>query len=163
MMARFELWWRGLSAREQRLLAVGGSVLLVGLFYWLVWQPLGNRIEERERQVKSQQQTLIWLKEKGEQVLAAQAGSGRNIDLGGTLDGVVNRTAFNHKIKIARLQPQGQELQVWIDQVAFDDLLMWLAELTDKYGVRVQVIEVAREQLPAGMVKVRRLQVSRPQ
>lgn len=163
MMARFELWWRGLSAREQRLLAVGGSVLLVGLFYWLVWQPLGNRIEGRERQVKSQQQTLIWLKEKGEQVLAAQAGSGRNIDLGGTLDGVVNRTAFNHKIKIARLQPQGQELQVWIDQVAFDDLLMWLAELTDKYGVRVQVIEVAREQLPAGMVKVRRLQVSRPQ
>lgn len=163
MMARFELWWRGLSAREQRLVAVGGSVLLVGLFYWLVWQPLGNRIEERERQVKSQQQTLIWLKEKGEQVLAAQAGSGRNIDLGGTLDGVVNRTAFNHKIKIARLQPQGQELQVWIDQVAFDDLLMWLAELTDKYGVRVQVIEVAREQLPAGMVKVRRLQVSRTQ
>ncbi|MFG0832745.1 GspM family type II secretion system protein ExeM [Aeromonas bivalvium] len=163
MMARFELWWRGLSAREQRLVAVGGSVLLVGLFYWLVWQPLGNRIEERERQVKSQQQTLIWLKEKGEQVLAAQAGSGRNMDLGGTLDGVVNRTAFNHKIKIARLQPQGQELQVWIDQVAFDDLLMWLAELTDKYGVRVQVIEVAREQLPAGMVKVRRLQVSRPQ
>ncbi|WP_429080016.1 GspM family type II secretion system protein ExeM [Aeromonas bivalvium] len=163
MMARFELWWRGLSAREQRLVAVGGSVLLVGLFYWLVWQPLGNRIEERERQVKSQQQTLIWLKEKGEQVLAAQAGSGRNMDLGGTLDGVVNRTAFNHKIKIARLQPQGQELQVWIDQVAFDDLLMWLVELTDKYGVRVQVIEVAREQLPAGMVKVRRLQVSRPQ
>ncbi|MFM4803929.1 GspM family type II secretion system protein ExeM [Aeromonas bivalvium] len=163
MMARFELWWRGLSAREQRLVAVGGSVLLVGLFYWLVWQPLGNRIEERERQVKSQQQTLIWLKEKGELVLAAQAGSGRNMDLGGTLDGVVNRTAFNHKIKIARLQPQGQELQVWIDQVAFDDLLMWLAELTDKYGVRVQVIEVAREQLPAGMVKVRRLQVSRPQ
>ncbi|MFM4649506.1 GspM family type II secretion system protein ExeM [Aeromonas bivalvium] len=163
MMARFELWWRGLSAREQRLVAVGGSVLLVGLFYWLVWQPLGNRIEERERQVKSQQQTLIWLKEKGEQVLAAQAGSGRNMDLGGTLDGVVNRTAFNHKIKITRLQPQGQELQVWIDQVAFDDLLMWLAELTDKYGVRVQVIEVAREQLPAGMVKVRRLQVSRPQ
>ena len=163
MMARFELWWRGLSAREQRLVAVGGSVLLVGLFYWLVWQPLGNRIEERERQVKSQQQTLIWLKEKGEQVLSAQAGSGRNMDLGGTLDGVVNRTAFNHKIKITRLQPQGQELQVWIDQVAFDDLLMWLAELTDKYGVRVQVIEVAREQLPAGMVKVRRLQVSRPQ
>ncbi|MGE6108123.1 GspM family type II secretion system protein ExeM [Aeromonas sobria] len=163
MMARFELWWRGLSAREQRLLAVGGSVLLIGLFYWLVWQPLGNRIEERERQVKSQQQTLIWLKEKGEQVLAAQAGSGRDLDLGGTLDGVVNRTAFNHKIKIARLQPQGQELQVWIDQVAFDDLLMWLAELADKYGVKVEVIEVAREQLPAGMVKVRRLQVSRPQ
>ena len=163
MMARFELWWRGLSAREQRLMAIGGGCFLIGLFYWLVWQPLGNRIEERERQVKSQQQTLVWLKEKGEQVLAAQAGSGRNLDLGGTLEGVVNRTAFNHKIKIARLQPQGQELQVWIDQVAFDDLLMWLAELTDKYGVRVQVIEVAREQLPAGMVKVRRLQVSRPQ
>lgn len=163
MMARFELWWRGISAREQRLLVIGCTLLAIGLFYWLVWQPLDSRIAERERQVKNQQQTLVWLKEKGERVLAAQAGSGRNIELGGTLDGVVNRTAFNHKIKITRLQPQGQELQVWIDAVPFDGLLMWLAELSDRYGVQVKVIEVAREQLPAGMVKVRRLQVSRPQ
>lgn len=92
-----------------------------------------------------------------------QGGQGRQIDTSGTLDGVVNRTAFNQKIKIARLQPQGQELQVWIDTVQFDDLLIWLASLADQHGVQVQVIEVARENLAPGLVKVRRLQLSRPQ
>lgn len=163
MMDKLQGWWRGISAREQRLVAVGGSCLLIGFCYWVVWQPIANRIDERERQVLSQQQTLAWLKEKGEEVLAMQGGQGRQIDTSGTLEGVVNRTAFNQKIKIARLQPQGQELQVWIDTVVFDDLLIWLATLTDRYGVQVQVIEVARENLAPGLVKVRRLQLSRPQ
>ena len=162
MMDKLQGWWRGISTREQRLVAVGGSVLLIGLCYWLIWQPVANRIAERERQVINQQQTLAWLKEKGQEVLAMQAGSGRQIDTSGTLDGVVNRTAFNQKIKIARLQPQGQELQVWIDTVPFDDLLFWLATLSDQHGVQVQIIEVARENLAPGLVKVRRLQLSRP-
>lgn len=162
MMDKLQGWWRGISTREQRLVAVGGGIFLIGLCYWLIWQPVTNRIAERERQVINQQQTLAWLKEKGQEVLAMQAGSGRQIDTSGTLDGVVNRTAFNQKIKIARLQPQGQELQVWIDTVPFDDLLLWLATLSDQHGVQVQIIEVARENLAPGLVKVRRLQLSRP-
>ena len=163
MMDKLQGWWHGISTREQRLVAVGGSCLLLGLCYWAIWQPVANRIAERERQVVNQQQTLAWLKEKGQEVLAMQGGSGRQIDTSGTLDGVVNRTAFNQKIKIARLQPQGQELQVWIDTVPFDALLLWLATLSDQHGVQVQVIEVARENLAPGLVKVRRLQLSRPQ
>jgi general secretion pathway protein M len=163
MMDKLQGWWLGISTREQRLVAVGGSILLIGLCYWLIWQPVANRIAERERQVANQQQTLAWLKEKGQEVLALQGNSGRQIDTSGTLDGVVNRTAFNQKIKIARLQPQGQELQVWIDTVPFDDLLLWLATLSDQHGVQVQIIEVARENLAPGLVKVRRLQLSRPQ
>lgn len=163
MMDKLQGWWHGISTREQRLVGVGGSILLLGLCYWVIWQPIANRIAERERQVINQQQTLAWLKEKGQEVLAMQGSSGRQIDTSGTLEGVVNRTAFNQKIKIARLQPQGQELQVWIDTVPFDTLLLWLAALSDQHGVQVQIIEVAKENLAPGLVKVRRLQLSRPQ
>ena len=41
--------------------------------------------------------------------------------------------------------------------------LIWLATLSDQYGVQVQIIEVAREGLAPGLVKVRRLQLSRSQ
>lgn len=163
MMDKLQGWWQGISPREQRLVAVGGGILLLGLCYWAIWQPIASRITERERQVLNQQQTLAWLKEKGQEVLSMQGSQGRRIDTSGTLEGVVNRTAFDQKIKIARLQPQGQELQVWIDTVPFDTLLLWLATLSDQYGVQVQIIEVARENLAPGLVKVRRLQLSRPQ
>ena len=61
MMVKLQGWWRSISAREQRLVAVGGSCLLIGLCYWVVWQPIANRIAERGRQGLSQQQTLAWL------------------------------------------------------------------------------------------------------
>lgn len=51
-------------------------MLLIGLFYWAIWQPVANRIAERERQVVNQQQTLAWLKEKGQEVLAMQGDRG---------------------------------------------------------------------------------------
>ena len=90
----------------QRLVAVGGSCLLIGLCYWVVWQPIANRIAERERQVLSQQQTLAWLKEKGEEVLAMQGGQGRQLDTSGTLEGVVNRTAFNRRSRLPACSPR---------------------------------------------------------
>ena len=163
MMEKVHGWWHGITAREQRLVAAGGILLLIGLFYWSVWHPLNNRIAERERQVQNQQQTLTWLKEKGAEVIALRGNQTVQADTGGTLEGTVNRTAFNHKIKLARLQPQGSELQVWIDTVQFDDLLLWLATLVEQHGVQIQVIEIAREDLAPGLVKVRRLQLSRPQ
>lgn len=113
--------------------------------------------------MQNQQQTLAWLKEKGAEVIAMRGNQVVPADTGGTLEGTVNRTAFNHKIKIARLQPQGSELQVWIDTVQFDDLLLWLATLVEQHGIQIQVIEIAREDLAPGLVKVRRLQLSRPQ
>ena len=163
MMEKLQNRWHSISAREQRLLVAGAGLLLVGLFYWIIWQPLTEQIAMRERQVQNQQQTLTWLKEKGELVLAMQGGGRRQLDTSGTLEGVVNRTAFNHKIKIARLQPQAQELQVWIDTVPFDDLLRWLATLVEQHGIQVKIIEIAHEDLAPGLVKIRRLQLSRPQ
>ena len=64
---------------------------------------------------------------------------------------------------LTELQPQAQELQVWIDTVQFDDLLLWLSTLVEQHGIQVQIIEIAREDLAPGLVKVRRLQLSRPQ
>ncbi|MGL5993552.1 MAG: GspM family type II secretion system protein ExeM, partial [Aeromonas sobria] len=47
MMEKLQSWWQGISAREQRLVVVGGALLLVGLCYWSIWQPIANRIAER--------------------------------------------------------------------------------------------------------------------
>ena len=49
MMDKLQGWWRGISPREQRLVAVGGCALLIGLCYWVIWQPVANRIDERQQ------------------------------------------------------------------------------------------------------------------
>ncbi len=163
MMEKLQSWWHGITAREQRLVVAGGILLLVGLFYWSVWQPIANRIAERERQVQNQQQTLAWLKEKGKRCwLCRVARVARSIPAA-PWKGWSTAPPSTTRSKIARLQPQAQELQVWIDTVQFDDLLLWLSTLVEQHGIQVQIIEIAREDLAPGLVKVRRLQLSRPQ
>ncbi|MGL5947602.1 MAG: GspM family type II secretion system protein ExeM [Aeromonas sp.] len=163
MMEKIQTWWHAISPREQRTYGIGAVMLLITLLYAGLWQPLANAVNAREKQVQNQQKTLAWLKEKGQEVMALQRTRGKPLDTSGTLEGVINRTAFSHKIKIARLQPQGDELQVWIDLVAFADLTRWLAALSEQYGIEVQVIELSREAQAPGQVKVRRLQLSRAQ
>jgi general secretion pathway protein M len=58
------------------------------------------------------------------------------------------------------MQPQGNELQVWIDEVAFKDLLKWLEQLSLSEGLQVQGIDLTRGE-KSGVVRVRRLQLGK--
>jgi general secretion pathway protein M len=57
------------------------------------------------------------------------------------------------------MQPQGEELQVWIDQAPFNDILSWLQSL-EKTGISVLDIDIAESGLP-GQVKIRRLKLGK--
>ena len=58
------------------------------------------------------------------------------------------------------MQPQADDLQVWIDEISFNQLLTWLEQLASREGLRVKNIDLslADEQ---GVVRVRRLQLGK--
>ncbi|AQV77470.1 hypothetical protein BER10_00570 [Escherichia coli] len=55
---------------------------------------------------------------------------------------------------------RGENIQVWIDPVVFNDLLNWLNALDEKYALRVTQIDVSAAEKP-GMVNVQRLEFGR--
>ncbi|HGU6387649.1 TPA: type II secretion system protein GspM [Escherichia coli] len=58
------------------------------------------------------------------------------------------------------LAERGENIQVWIDPVVFNDLLNWLNALDEKYALRVTQIDVSAAEKP-GMVNVQRLEFGR--
>ena len=58
---------------------------------------------------------------------------------------------------IKRIAERGENIQVWIDPVVFNDLLNWLNALDEKYALRVTQIDVSADE-KAGMVNVQRLE-----
>ena len=54
MIQQLKSYWSGLEAREQRLIKLGGPVILALALYLLVWQPLQDR---REASGVTQQQS----------------------------------------------------------------------------------------------------------
>jgi general secretion pathway protein M len=152
-------WWQDLNQREQRLVAAMSLVVGIFLFISLVWQPLNENLAKAQIKVQKQQQLEQWVNENLAYYKNLQR-TGNSNKSNESLSSLVNRTAKSLSITIARMQPQGDNLQVWIDEVPFDHFVTWIDQLNRQEATRVLAVDLSVGNAP-GTVKVRRLQVGK--
>jgi len=157
-MDNLRTWWQGLASREQQLVGFGGVFLVVGVLYWGVWAPIAQAEADALRNLSAQQQTLNYVKQTANKI-AGLKQAGAKPSASGSLSSVVNQTAGNYGLVITRMQPQGDKIQVWMDDVPFDALLGYLSELVQKKGLSLESVDLAEADVP-GYVKVRRIQLA---
>lgn len=148
-----------LSEREQRLVAISAALVFVAIFYWGIWSPLNMSLEQDKKAVENQIELLAWVQKNANKAVQLRSGGDNKNVFSGSLPQAVNQSANSLKIAISRMQPQGEELQVWIDQAPFNDILSWLQAL-EKTGISVLDIDIAESGLP-GQVKIRRLKLGK--
>jgi general secretion pathway protein M len=148
-----------LSSREQRLVIISAVLVLVAIFYWGIWSPLNTSLERNQTAVNNQTELLEWVQKNANRAVQLRNSGGNKTTFSGSLPQVVNQSANRMKIAISRMQPQDEELQVWIDQAPFNDVLSWLQSL-EKIGVNILDIDIAESDLP-GQVKIRRLKLGK--
>lgn len=158
-MEKLKNTFQQLNARERLLVSISGVVVLIALFYWLVWSPLNTSIERGQKSLTSQQSLLAWVKKNSNRAIQLQGSTGKKANFSGSLPQAVNQSASRMKIKISRMQPQGDELQVWVDQAPFNDVLSWLQSL-EKTGINILDLDIAEAGEP-GQVKIRRLKLGK--
>lgn len=152
-------WWSGLQVNERRMLIAGAVVLLLVLPYFGVWLPLQDDIAALEEQVREQQAVKRWMQQAAAEVKQLSAGSGSVVRPrdGRSLLAVVDQTAKRSGLGpgLKRLEPEGQAaVRVWLEQVAFDDMVAWLTGLEQQNGLVVATITIDRQDLP-GQVNAR--------
>jgi general secretion pathway protein M len=152
-------WWQQLNISEQRLVAIMGVVGIGFVFFSFIWQPLVENIAKGQEKIVRQQTLLTWVQE-GTQRYQQAKRNGASTQSNGSLSSVVNQSAGRNNITIARLQPQGDDLNIWIDEVPFSQLLGWLEFLANKEGLLVKSIDLSKAD-EKGVVKVRRLQLGK--
>lgn len=149
--------WQNLNAREQKLVIGMAAAVICFLFYSTIWQPLNDGIAKAEKKIGRQTELLAWVKEKT--AIAKQSRS-NNRASGGSISSIVSRTAKRNNVVITRIQPTGDDIQVWIDQVVFSHFLQWLNQLVISEGLHVKAVDLSDTE-QAGVVKVRRLQLGK--
>lgn len=159
LISAYQARFQSLTDREQKLVLVSAVVVVIGLFYWLVWSPLTSGIAQQQRLLDNQQQLLVWVEDSAARAKQLRAVSAGSASFRGSLPQAVNTTTNRHNIVISRMQPQGDEMQVWIDQAPFDDLVAWLHAL-EQMGVVIQQADITESGVP-GYIKVRRLELGK--
>ena len=151
-------WFDSLAEREQRLVIGASIVFVIGLFFQLVWGPLNSSLDKAEQNLKNKQALLQWVGEKTAEYQQLKGNSKSTAS--GSLNQIVNTAARQAGISIARMQPQGDSLQVQIDEVEFNALVRWLATLVQNKGLTIESLDVTATER-TGAVRVRRLQVTK--
>ena len=152
-------WWTQLQEKEQRLVVVMLVMVTFFLFYHLVWSPINKGLTKEAKKLERNQELLAYVQQNTARYKSALKSGGNKAPSGSPLS-IVNRVAKSYQININRVQPQGDDIQVWIEQVPFNQLLLWLDDLSQKQGLTIRAIDIS-EGDEKGLVKVRRLQLGK--
>lgn len=150
-------WFMALEPRERRILLAGAALASLLLGYVALWQPLYGNLVRLRATVSDQRSTLRWMEQTAQEVDRLRA-SGQSRSLGGqSLMGLVDQSARQAGLGggISRIEPlAGSRIRVWMDNVSFDDVVLWLGRLHSTRGVQAEMISVDRKDSP-GRVSVR--------
>lgn len=146
-------YWRSLKEQEQQLIMVAGGIFVVFVFVMGIFRPLNNAIDKAKKSYVTQQELLVWVDESIVKLKAAgntQAISNQNVSQ------VVNSTRSRYRITISKMQPNDNSLRLTLDSVEFNQLIEWLDELVNQHGLRVENLDLSKDD-KSGFVRVSRL------
>lgn len=148
--------WRQLQPREQWMLGVAGVAVLLTLLYLLVWEPIQLSSVRAQQQLSAERASARQL-ERAAALVGAAGPQSRRATGNASLLTIVDRSLKGSKINkpASRIQPDGDSrVRVWLEDISFDALLAWLADLEQHQGVRVGTADIDKTS-GQGLVDVR--------
>jgi len=135
-------WFDSLETRERLFVAVGGIVVVIALIYGLAWSPLAKKHAALTTDVDNWQRSLAELRP----LLVTTSGDNQSRPtpvLGGQQSPIiiVDQTLRSRGLERYRQRSQpttSNGIRVEFENVAFDELVLWLGDLSDQYGMHVQ-------------------------
>lgn len=143
-----------LSHREQlSVMVLAAFFALIFVIYFIVI-PASNYHTKAQTDYTHALDTYRWMQDNralvdhlGENVNSREAGQ--------SLLGIANQTSKGFQLSFKRYQPVGSNgLSLWLDNVSFNNTVLWLERLDKRYNIHVKEIAVERQN-ENGVVNVR--------
>ena len=134
-------WFETLDPRERIFVLGGGVVVAIALFYGFIWTPLDTGHKAMESSVSAWERSLAELRPlKGLQQAPGTRPRASNVNSQQTPVVIVDQTLRARGLdrSLQRSQPTtGNGIRVEFENVAFDDLVLWLDDLSRQYAMHV--------------------------
>ncbi len=135
-------WFETLEAREQLFVAVGAVAVVLALIYLLAWVPLDKKHTELRSDIDSWQRSLVDLRPLSVRAKSSdpsRAAAAGNSQLAPII--IVDETLRIRGLDRYRRRSQpttSNGIRVEFENVAFDELVLWLGDLSEQYAMHVQ-------------------------
>ena len=133
-------WFESLDARERLFVSGGGVVVLVALFYAFIWLPLDNGQKLLASDIAAWERSLAELRPLKNIPAASGSSSQQPTASRQTPVVIVDKSLRARGLdrSLKRSQPTTSNgIRVEFENVAFDDLVLWLGDLSSQYAMQV--------------------------
>ncbi len=134
-------WFESLESREQLFVGIGALAVAIIVFWGLVWLPLDTGQRNMQASVADWQRSLTELRAIGASMQATKSTQRQkrvtsNDSPVVIVDKTLRAQGLNNTVQ--RQQPTPNGVRVEFENVAFDQLVVWLGELNTKHAMEVQ-------------------------
>ncbi len=134
-------WFENLEPREQLFVGIGALAVALIVFWGLIWLPLDNGHKSMRASVADWQRSLTELRALGAGMQATNNKQRKkrvtsNDSPVVIVDQTLREQGLNNTVQ--RQQPTPNGVRVEFENVAFDQLVVWLGDLNTKYAMEVQ-------------------------
>jgi general secretion pathway protein M len=133
-------WFEALEPRERLFVGGGAVVVAIAVFWGLIWMPLDRGQHGAQADVLNWEQSLTELRQLVAQPQVANGTQGRSrVTSTQSPVVIVDSTLRNRSLgQPKRSQPTPNGIRVEFENIAFDDLVLWLGDLSSQFGMEVQ-------------------------
>jgi len=134
-------WFESLEARERMFVLTAAAFLVFAVLYLGIWMPLDRGQKSLSLSVSDWEIALTELRPLKGQLQNSGSGqtqsAGRNQSLVVIIDNTLRERGLYNALQ--RSQPTTSNgIRVEFENVSFDDLVLWLGDLSTRFGLQVQ-------------------------
>ncbi len=135
-------WFDALDSRERQFVSIGAIVGLFALAYGLGWAPLDKKHTELKTDVAKWEYSLAQLRPIRASIAdGGRASSTPRANNQQSLIIIVDQTLRSRGLDRYRKRSQpttSNGIRIEFENVAFDELVVWLGDLSEQYAMHVQ-------------------------
>lgn len=139
-------WFLSLGERERVFVLAAAAVLAIAVFYLAIWMPLDRGQSSIANSVSSWRDSIAELRLLQGELQSAELDQAEIAGLDQSLVVIIDETLRNRGLydSLQRSQPTGPAgIRVEFENVAFDQLVLWLGDLASRYALQVQAANVS--------------------
>jgi len=142
MIEHFKIWYAQLDQREQRILNISGLFVAILFLLFALIKPINDKVEQLQLQVDARARSVNqW--EKALPLIVSNRGQGKAGASSQALSYVITSSTNKYGLRVSRVQEKSSdEIQVWFDNIPFNEFVRWLAEIQGSHQISVASLNI---------------------
>ena len=138
-----------LPQRDRMMLNILAVFFAIVVLIYGVVIPASEYSAEADKVYQKNLADLQWLKSKVPEIRASKSGRQTKSAAGKSMLSIAASTSKKQKIVFKRTEPEGENgLRIWLENVSFNDTILWLDTLNSQYGFGVKQVNIDRQDIP---------------